>query len=485
MRWTVNRQIWTGFGVVLTLLALTALLAWLAMGSTGRDYGEAVAQQQDGLRAEEGLAEFDAANLAFLRYLLVPDDVYLNERRAGLDSARHALDALLVGAVDSARADALLEAWEQGSQASIAAMRAGGLRDAIRIRDERALQPARALQALIRARARTEQAAAARAVNEARRTERFSRSLLLVGAPLALLAGIATALLLSRAINRQLRDATGTLASTASEILAATTQQASGASQTTAAVAETAATVDEVAQTAEQAAERARRVAETAQRAADIGRQGRAAVEQTMGAMNRVDAQVGSIATSILALAEQAQSIGEIISSVDEIAGQTNLLALNAAIEASRAGEFGRGFAVVAGEIRSLAEQSKKATVQVRQILGDIQRATSAAVMSTEEGTKQVAAGTRQVTEAGETIRTLAETAAEAAQAAVQIAASSNQQSAGMAQIRQAMTQIQQASTQNLSAVRQTERAAQDLSRLGADLLALVGAGGRDGVRRG
>ena len=108
--------------------------------------------------------------------------------------------------------------------------------------------------------------------------------------------------------------------------------------------------------------------------------------------MGTVQEQVETTAENILALAEQAQAIGEIIATVNDIAEQTNLLALNAAIEASRAGEHGKGFAVVAGEVKALADQSKKATAQVRQILGEIQKATNKAVLSTEEVTKGVAA---------------------------------------------------------------------------------------------
>src|SRR5207237_31828 len=132
----------------------------------------------------------------------------------------------------------------------------------------------------------------------------------------------------------------------------------------------------------------------------------------------------------ILALAEQAQAIGEIIATVNDVAEQTNLLALNAAIEASRAGEHGKGFSVVAGEVKGLAEQSKRATAQVRQILGEIQKATNAAVLSTEEVTKGVAAAGRVAGQAGEAIRELAEALGEAAQAATQIVASAGQQAA-------------------------------------------------------
>ena len=62
---------------------------------------------------------------------------------------------------------------------------------------------------------------------------------------------------------------------------------------------------------------------------------------------------------------------------MNDLADQSNLLAVNAAIEAARAGEQGKGFAVVAQEIKSLAEQSKQATAQVRAILGDIQKASA------------------------------------------------------------------------------------------------------------
>ena len=135
-------------------------------------------------------------------------------------------------------------------------------------------------------------------------------------------------------------------------------------------------------------------MADSAQRAAEMGRTGRQAVDNSIEAMvDGARAAWRSIADSILALAEQAQAIGEIITAVNDIAEQTNLLALNAAVEAARAGEHGRGFAVVAGEIKSLAEQAKRSTVEIRQILGEIQRATSAAVMATEQGTKQAADG--------------------------------------------------------------------------------------------
>ena len=97
--------------------------------------------------------------------------------------------------------------------------------------------------------------------------------------------------------------------------------------------------------------------------------------------------------TKIVALSEKTQAVGEIISSVNDISERTHLLALNAAIEAAAAGENGRSFAVVASEMKTLADQAKDATLQVRSILGDIQRGINSSVMLTEEAVKRVAAG--------------------------------------------------------------------------------------------
>ena len=260
------------------------------------------------------------------------------------------------------------------------------------------------------------------------------------------------------------------LAASASEIAAATAEQAASAQEQAAAVTETMATVDEIAQTSEEAATRAKVVAELATRSAETGKAGRKAVEDSVVGMGALKEQVESVAESIVGLAEQAQAIGEIIASVNDIAEQTNLLALNAGIEASRAGEHGRGFQVVAAEVKALADQAKRSTAQVRQILGDIQKATNGAVMRIEEGQKSVVAAARLTGQAGETIRALADIIGEAAQAAVQISAAAGQQSVGISQIHQAMRSINQATSQNLMATKQQEAAGRGLSDIGARL---------------
>lgn len=277
-----------------------------------------------------------------------------------------------------------------------------------------------------------------------------------------------------RSLNQEMRNGFSVMASASTEILATVSQVAASATEVVTAVSETSTTAEEVKQTAQVSNQKARNVQEGAQRTATVSEAGRKAVSETIEGMNHIREQMESIAESIVALSERSQAIGEIIATVNDLAEQSNLLAVNAAIEATRAGEFGKGFGVVAQEVKSLAEQSRQATTQVRTILMEVQKATSAAVMATEQGTKAVTAGLKQATEAGESIRLLATNVQEAAQAATQIAASSQQQVIGMDQIATAIANIKQATTQNMTGTKQLETSAQNLQDLGGRLRPLV-----------
>jgi methyl-accepting chemotaxis protein len=261
-----------------------------------------------------------------------------------------------------------------------------------------------------------------------------------------------------------------TLTGAASEILSSTAQAAASTAETAAAVSETTATVEEVKQTSLLASEKSRAVSDAAQKAARTAADGRRALEDSVKGMGSIQEKMEAIAGTVVRLSERSHAIGEITATVAGLAEQSNLLAVNAAIEAAKAGEHGRGFAVVAQEVKSLAEQSRQATRQVREILGEIQKSVGAAVMITEQGAKTVALGVEQTTQAGEAFRGLADTMTEAAQAAVQIAVSSQQQLAGMDQVVLAMENIQQASTENAAGTRQAEASARNLHALGQTL---------------
>ena len=272
----------------------------------------------------------------------------------------------------------------------------------------------------------------------------------------------------------QTREAAQGLGSAAAEILAATTQQVAGSNEQSAAISQTTTTVDEVKTIADQSVARAQEVADASQHTVEVSRTGHRAVQETIESMGQIKGRVEGIAENILTLSEQTQQIGEIIATVNELASQSNMLALNAAVEAARAGEHGKGFAVVAAEVRNLAEQSKEATGQVRAILSDIQRATNATVMATEEGTKRVEEGVQLAAQTGKAIDQLSEVIDESARAAMQMVAGGQQQASGVEQIALAMQNIHQATVQSLASTRQTEKTAQDLNELARRLTEIV-----------
>lgn len=257
-------------------------------------------------------------------------------------------------------------------------------------------------------------------------------------------------------------------------ILASASQLAHSAAQTASAVAETTTTVEEVRQTAKLSNDKAQAVSAKAMEVEQTAHAGQRATKDACIGIKHIREQMDSIADGMIQLSEQTQAIGQILATVDDIAAQSNILAVNAAIEACKAGEQGKGFTVVAREVRNLAEQSRQATGQVRKILADIQKATSAAVMATEQGTKAVEAGESQSVQAGESIEALAGNVIEAARAAIQISASNQQQLAGMEQVVGAMESIRQASEQNVAGARQLEASARDLNELGSKLQELV-----------
>jgi methyl-accepting chemotaxis protein len=278
-----------------------------------------------------------------------------------------------------------------------------------------------------------------------------------------------------RELMSQIGESANILSVSASQISSSTTQLATSATQAASAVSETTTTVEEVRQTAQLANQKAKSVSEGTQKMSQISQTGMKSTEETIEGINNIRLQMESIGDTMVRLSEQSQTIGRIVSTVEDLAAQSNLLAVNASIEAAKAGEQGKGFAVVAQEVKSLAEQSQQATNQVRSILTDIRKVTSAAVMATEQGTKAVEVGVTRSGQSGQSIQLLSGSVVEAAQAATQIAASSQQQLVGMDQVALAMESIKEASTQNVASAKQLEAAAHNLKELGQKLQQTVG----------
>ena len=263
---------------------------------------------------------------------------------------------------------------------------------------------------------------------------------------------------------------TSTIAATIAQLSATTSELAASATQSSSSVTEIAATVEEIRQTSHLSHEKAEQVAGLAEQVMLRAESGRNETAKAVDGMDQIKEDVAAIAEGIIHLSEQNMNIGEIIETVSNFADQSNMLSVNASIEAAKAGEHGKGFAVVAQEVKALADQSKEATTQVRCLLGDIQKATSSAVMATERGGKAVDKGVEQAEKTGVEIDTMADMSRESSDASIQIVASSQQQLVGIDQVAQAMDSIKHASQQNVDSARQLESAIGNLDKLGQKL---------------
>ncbi len=208
-----------------------------------------------------------------------------------------------------------------------------------------------------------------------------------------------------------------------SQEMSATAQQLSqGASEQSAAAEESTSAMEEMASSIQQNADNARQTDKIASQAAEDTRTSGEVVTKTVEAM---------------------KEIAQRISIIEEIARKTDLLALNAAVEAARAGEHGKGFAVVASEVRKLAERSQTAAAEISKLTTD---------------------GVALAENAGQLLARLVPDIRKTAELVREIAAASGEQSTGAAQVNKAIQQLDQVIQQNAAASEEMASTAEELS---------------------
>jgi methyl-accepting chemotaxis protein len=196
-----------------------------------------------------------------------------------------------------------------------------------------------------------------------------------------------------------------------------------------------------------------------------------AASEELASSIGEISRQVGTSAkiageavsqaqktdTRISELSQAASRIGDVVDLIQTIAGQTNLLALNATIEAARAGDAGKGFAVVASEVKTLAEQTAKATDEISQQISDIQSATRDSVAAI----KEIGATIGKISEISAAIASSVEQQGSATQ---EISRNVQRAAEGTSQVEASIADVQRGAAEAGAASSQVQSAAQSLA---------------------
>ena len=252
-----------------------------------------------------------------------------------------------------------------------------------------------------------------------------------------------------------------TLASSSEELMGVSQQMAGNAEETSAQSGEVSATSEQVSNNvktvaigAEEMSASIKEIAQNANEAARVATEAVKVADTTNATISK--------------LGESSVEIGQVIKVITSIAEQTNLLALNATIEAARAGETGKGFAVVANEVKSLANQTAKATEEISAKIGAIQT-------DTESSVDAIAEISEVISKIDHISNTIASAVAQQTATTAEIGRNVSDAARGTAEIAQNITGVAQAAESTTQGATSTKNASGELSKMATELQSLVG----------
>ncbi|MGR5177582.1 methyl-accepting chemotaxis protein [Vibrio parahaemolyticus] len=202
--------------------------------------------------------------------------------------------------------------------------------------------------------------------------------------------------------------------------------------------------MSEMSSTVQTVADHAQNASELTEQASEQASTGQRFVQGTVTKMSELSDDIAASAQAVNQVEERVESIGSVVGTIQGISEQTNLLALNAAIEAARAGEAGRGFAVVADEVRNLAQRTQQATVEIQDMISQLQSSATSAVELMEKSVVEAADGVELVTNAGSELDGIVSQVNQINDMNFQIATAAGQQSSVAEEMNQNLTNVRE-----------------------------------------
>lgn len=242
-------------------------------------------------------------------------------------------------------------------------------------------------------------------------------------------------------------------------------QQERMALQQSATVNQTTTTMNQLGYSSQQSAHQAEIAADTAKKVLKLAEIGKEAVNHTLIDMANLKEKVEAISKQIMRLSEQATLISNITIAVTNLANQTNLLALNASIEAVRTGENGKGSGVVAKEIRKLADQSKKYSQEINNLVLDIQSEINSTVKVTNDGKNTVYEGVKNAQFTTDTFIKVATEISSIVLSNQEIYKTYKEQENAIQQVIDSMNSLNEGVAQTATGIRETRVGIQDVEK--------------------
>lgn len=252
--------------------------------------------------------------------------------------------------------------------------------------------------------------------------------------------------------------------SSATEIAATAKQQEATVAEQAETTNKIAATATEISATTKELENTIDEVAVIAERTASSAASGQKELGKMGSTMQQIEEAAASIAAKFAVLNEKARNIDSVKETINKVADQTNLLSLNAAIEAEKAGEYGRGFSVVANEVRRLADQTAVATLDIEQMVKEMQSAVSAGVLSMEKFSEQVRRSSEDVNQVSSELTHIIDEVQTLTPRFESVQQGMHFQSQGADQIKTAMVQLSESAQQTVETIRHSNAAIDQLN---------------------